>query len=251
MMFQIATTYSLSLDSGEESAFSLSDGNYSAPVRARMGKYGNAHCYQDNIFSRLKMIDNCPTPTYREVSFNYSKIPYQPNMCLFGYFQSEKYFKHRERETKDLFSPTTDTENYIRSRYGTISEETATSIHVRRGDYLQLSHIHPPCSANYFDRALESVPPTSRVLVFSDDIGWCKNSLPIPNAEYIEGERDYVDLFLMSKCQNNIIANSSFSWWGAWLNDHPEKQVIAPRKWFGEGSPYDSRDLIPEGWITL
>jgi len=87
-------------------------------------------------------------------------------------------------------------------------------------------------------------------LVFSDDIGWCKSTFQRPNIHFIEGERDVVDLQLMARCKHNIIANSSFSWWGAWLNPHPGKQVFAPQNWFGsEALHHDTRDLIPENWV--
>ena len=89
-----------------------------------------------------------------------------------------------------------------------------------------------------------------KFLVFSDDIEWCKQVFD-DDFNFIEGEEDYVDLLLMARCKHNIIANSSFSWWGAWLNRNNNKRVIAPKKWFGSVANLDSKDLLPKGWITL
>jgi hypothetical protein len=90
-------------------------------------------------------------------------------------------------------------------------------------------------------------------IIFSDDISWCKENLSFLNNKiFIEGNTDFQDLYLMSKCKNNIIANSSFSWWGAWLNTNKDKIVIAPKKWFGiSNSHLDTSDLYCNNWVTI
>jgi hypothetical protein len=87
--------------------------------------------------------------------------------------------------------------------------------------------------------------------VFSDDINWCKQNLSFPKMQFVEGQDNIEDLWFMSLCSNNIIANSSFSWWGAWLNNNPEKKVIAPKNWFGQYANINSSDIVPETWILL
>jgi hypothetical protein len=94
---------------------------------------------------------------------------------------------------------------------------------------------------------------SENILIFSDDINWCKNNLLIKNKNifFIEGNQDYIDLWLMSMCKNNIMANSTFSWWGAWLNKNPNKKVFVPRTWFGNMIKHNTKDLIPNTWIQI
>jgi hypothetical protein len=89
-------------------------------------------------------------------------------------------------------------------------------------------------------------------IVFSDDIDWCKKNLPFLDEKiFIEGNDDFFDLYLMSKCQNNIIANSSFSWWGAWLNKSENKKVMSPKNWFGQSYKHNTKDLFFSKTIIL
>ena len=89
------------------------------------------------------------------------------------------------------------------------------------------------------------------IVVFSDDIPWCKENLIFDNIIFIEGNKDYEDLWLMSLCEHNIIANSSFSWWGAWLNENKNKKVVSPLNWFGQQSNTNQSDIVPESWIKI
>jgi len=122
-------------------------------------------------------------------------------------------------------------------------------LHVRRGDYLQLPTHHPTCTIDYYHKALANFD--GKVLVFSDDIDWCRKTFQDPRFEFVKGNLDYIDLYLMSMCKNNIIANSSFSWWAAWLNDNKDKKVIAPKKWFGPAISHNTMDLYPKKWRLL
>ena len=141
-----------------------------------------------------------------------------------------------------------------------ISSSTPVSIHIRRGDYVNDSHtnsVHGTCGLDYYQNAMKLI--SGRVdkptfFCFSDDIEWAKNKLhaqyPIIYVDHNGLDNASEDMRLMSQCKHNIIANSSFSWWGAWLNSNPDKIVIAPTKWF-QKEDYDTRDLIPAGWIRL
>lgn len=246
MMFQVATAYSLSLDNDDECKFSLIDGKFSRSVAKRFGEHTNATCYQDNIFSKIQLINKCPAATYRERDFRYSKIPYEKNLCLEGYFQSEKYFKHNRKKIIELF------DYNIGDKYDYLFDRETVSIHVRRGDYLNFLNVHPVCNLEYYKHALERFEDTQyKILVFSDDILWCKNNF---NNEFVfmEGTPDYVDLFLMSRCDHHIIANSSFSWWGAWLNQNENKKIIAPKNWFGTSNSHlNTNDLYCDRWDIL
>jgi len=126
------------------------------------------------------------------------------------------------------------------------------SLHIRRGDYLRTQDHHPVCSLDYYMDALSKFRDKEyKFIVFSDDVDWCRNNF---NEDFIftEGNTDYEDMWLMSLCDHNIIANSSFSWWGAWLNDNPNKRVIAPKKWFGPSySNWKLDDLFCNDWEVL
>jgi len=182
-------------------------------------------------------------------NFKFNEIP--DNVFLDGYWQSEKYFIESENEIrKDLEIPE-HIKSYIINKYNILNKDTV-SIHVRRGDYTKLQHIHPLQSIEYYKKAYDIINDNSiNVLVFSDDINWCKENIKFNNITYIEGETNIVDMYIMSLCTHNIIANSSFSWWGAWLNNNENKKVIAPINWFGSDSSFYTGDIIPEKWVKI
>jgi hypothetical protein len=178
---------------------------------------------------------------------------------LVGYWQSEKYFRNVESAIRRDFSfkvPLTG----LNAEWATrIASSTAVSLHVRRGDYVadpKALAVHGLCSLEYYHSAVERFIgelPSSEFFIFSDDIAWVREHLSITRpCHYIDnnkGADSYNDMHLMSLCRHHIIANSSFSWWGAWLNPRTDKKVIAPRRWFANGRPV--HDLIPAGWVTL
>ena len=202
---------------------------------------------------------------------------------LDGYFQSEKYFQRSTAVIRKLFQPKKTITDYIDSKYRLDQAQRYASLHVRRGDYVKLEESHPDNphptqSLDYYQSALDRLKP-DHVLVFSDDLDWCKNNLVLDNATFISErghteeekdqthpdfgkrahlnlESDFTEMILMSRCQDHVISNSSFSWWGAWLNPNKNKRVIAPKLWFSEGYAQKStlnpqnylNDLIPEGW---
>lgn len=182
-------------------------------------------------------------------NFCYQEI--KNNTFLDGYWQSEKYFIESENEIrKDLEIPE-NIKSYIMNKYNILNKDTL-SIHIRRGDYTNLQHIHPLQTIDYYKRAYDIIGDKSiNILLFSDDIEWCKENIKFNNITYIEGETNIVDMYIMSLCTHNIIANSSFSWWGAWLNENKNKKVIAPLNWFGPGSSFYTGDIIPEKWIKI
>lgn len=182
---------------------------------------------------------------YNEPSYTYSPLPKNDNILFEGYFQSEKYL-NREKILK-LYSIDNDTMNYIKKKYSKIISNSV-SIHVRRGDYIYKQDRHPVIDISYYNQAIKYFNYCDNFLIFSDDIEWCKKNFTGNKFIFIEGEADYIDLWLMSLCNHNIIANSSFSWWGAWLNQNPNKKVISPKIWFGPNKKLDTRDLIPLDW---
>jgi len=243
-MFQIATTYSLSKDYGFDITFSTK--NY-------LKKHNSINYYKNNVFRKLKFdLSFTQEFLYTEPEFSYKKISIRDNTKLNGYFQSEKYFLHNRNLIIDLFSATDNDLSYINNKYKDILNKKTCSIHVRRGDYLNLQNHHPICAIDYYKSAINIIGNDHTFLVFSDDIGWCKKNFKGNNFVFIENEKDYIDIYLMSLCDNNIIANSTFSWWGAWLNKNKNKKIIIPRIWFGNAkNNLPTKDLYPDGWIKL
>lgn len=188
------------------------------------------------------------------------------NINLHDYFQTEKYFKNVE----DIIRKDFQFKDDIKEPCLEITEQYKDFIflHVRRGDYLNQPQYHPVCSLEYYHRALEEFPEDAAVFVFSDDLDWCRENftddrflIPDENPLYnhlsdtndgkVRSPIPYYDLCMMSLSSGGIIANSSMSWWGAWLQNGRGK-VIAPKNWFGSAyADYNMSDLIPEGWTQL
>lgn len=163
------------------------------------------------------------------------------NVDLNGYYQSYKYFDHIRDELLKDFSfkiPASLPKNIV-------------AIHVRRGDYVNQPQFHPVCDVEYYRKAMEYFP-NENFCVFSDDPEWCKQQEVFKDCFIVENSTEAYDLQWMTQAKGNIIANSSFGWWGAYLNQNPNKIVIAPEKWFGVNySNHNMSDLRPSEWIVL
>lgn len=196
-----------------------------------------------------------------EPHFHYwSGINKVPQDCyLVGYWQSEKYFKDVAAIIRSDFTFKAPLENRNADFAEQIKQVNAISLHVRRGDYAKnpkTNAAHGLCSLNYYQAAIQYMvarvkPPY--FFIFSDDIAWVKDNLmmdfPCQYISHNQGQDSYNDMRLMSMCHHHIIANSSFSWWGAWLNPNPDKIVVAPTKWFANEN--DVKDLFPKSWVAL
>jgi hypothetical protein len=199
-----------------------------------------------------------------EVNFEFSSeiIELRSPAFVIGYFQSYKYFKGFEKYIKELFIFSVHKLSKENTNLITLLEkENTIAVHIRRGDYVSdvvTNQFHGSCSLEYYMKAISFV--TSKVkessfVFFSDDVEWVKEKfgdLPF-NKMFIDnnkGEDSWIDMYLMSICCHNIIANSSFSWWAAWLNNNQNKIVIAPKNWF-QAQEIDIKSLIPEKWITI
>lgn len=176
----------------------------------------------------------------------------EDNVDLYGYFQSEKYFKDIEDEIRKDFSFSTDLVNVCEKFISEIdSNKEIISIHIRRSDYLNLQSYHPPAPIEYYSEALKKFPELP-VLIFSDDADWCLNQELFDSDRFLISQNNNTDfdMCLISMCKYHIIANSSFSWWGAWLSN--STNVIAPKVWFGPSlSGHDTSDLYCDGWQVL
>ena len=168
---------------------------------------------------------------------------------MWGFFQTEKYFKHIEDEVREDFT----FHDEIVEECSAIMEEfnNPIALHVRRGDFLHNSGNHPPLELEYYAEALKNFNDNREVIIFSNDSEWCKEQELFESDRFAvsEGGNQFYDLCLMSMCSDFIIANSSFSWWGAWLANRGE--VIAPKKWFGPNLNHDTKDLYCPEWKVL
>lgn len=253
MLFQISATISLALDNDNQWCF--------PNLKHHINYLNGETTHNENLNHGLeylkifKNLNNCTiigNPTYIQYPFNYTYIPFnQKEIIIDGFFQSEKYFKHNRKKILKVLDFSFIDREKILLKYD-LMDKKKTSIHVRRGDYLKFPNHHPIQSTEYYDKAIELLKNSTELFViFSDDIDWCKKNLKLNNVVYVEGEKDYNELYLMSLCDNNIISNSSFSWWGAWLNNNDEKIVIGPSKWFGSAIQHNTGDILPEKWIKI
>lgn len=226
ILFQAAATIALALRNND---------SYQFPKIWTDRKYFNIP--EDKFVDKLFF-----SQTYNEPNFHYNNIIYKPNLNISGYLQSYLYFEDFKDEIKKLLTPNVKVE-----------KQEYTSIHIRRTDYL----IHKDCynilnRDNYYNNAIIK-SNGKRFLVFSDDIRWAKENFTGNEFDFAEGNNAVNDLSLMLNCSGgNIIANSSFSWWGAYLNNN-FGPVIYPSTWFGPklAPTHNTKDLCPIDWIKV
>jgi len=182
------------------------------------------------------------------------------NIYLKGYFQSEKYFSRFENEIRKDFEIISPLKKKTVEMLQLIDAHNSVSLHIRRGDYVtnaEANAVHGTCDLNYYHKAIKRIKEKVEnpvFFIFSDDIDWAKQNLKTDSTthfvDFNDASTNYEDLKLMSCCKYNIIANSSFSWWGAWLNNYKNKIVIAPSRWF-KTDIHNSQDIIPESWLKI
>jgi hypothetical protein len=178
---------------------------------------------------------------------------------LIGYWQTEKYFSHAVDSVCADFAFTRPLHGLNAEAAATIGSVPSVSLHVRRGDMANNRSalaIHGLCTLDYYSRAVEYIAAhveRPQFFIFSDDSSWVREHLHIDHpCHYVQhnvGAESYNDMRLMSMCRHHIIANSSFSWWGAWLNRRADKVVVAPRRWFA--IDLDSSDIVPAAWVRI
>lgn len=186
------------------------------------------------------------------------KLP--DNVYLEGSWQSEKYFANINSVIRQEFRVKTPQTGKDKKLAEQIASCQSVNLHVRRGDYIsdpQTNQVHGNCSLDYYFRCIEYLRQKVKnphFFIFSDDPEWAGNNLklsyPMTLVNHNKANKNYEDLRLMSQCKHHIIANSTFSWWGAWLNQNPRKIVLAPKRWF-RNNDYNPKDLIPDKWIKV
>lgn len=197
--------------------------------------------YNSTIFRNVtfKAFDNTKTHIVFDEpendACNFLEIPnVNTDLQLYGYFQNEKYFFNYKKEIYDLFRIENDRKDYLIQKYNNL--DNTYFLHVRRGDYtLDINSMHYIDLTKYYENSFLLFPDDANFLIFSDDITFCKKSNFIKNKNvcYVENENEVNSLYLISLCKlGGIACNSSFSWWGSYLNENPKKKVTFPDKWF-------------------
>lgn len=246
-MFQVAATTSLALDNGAEAIF---PGLKKKPTKS-------SELNLKYVFSRVNTQRTKKKVKFRydEPHFHYAEIPYKPDMKIRGLFQSEKYFKHHRKEILNLFKPLPETITTLWKKFPeVINHPNSVAVHVRTflPDYPYGSNHFIFLGWEYYEEVIQSFPSEALFVICSDRIDLCKEHLSHidRNIIFSEDNPPHEDLYLMSMCKHNIISNSSFSWWAAWLNQNPGKIVIAPPVWFATPQElYNTKDVIPEDWV--
>ena len=283
-MFQYAAAYGLARDHGAKLLLDLSSfdetdfrafqlDRWSAPVERWSGRYPDKIRRKKRVADHIKghlrrwIRSDLDLDVYAEPSLEFDPDFFEQSyhtVLLSGYFQSHRYFNRYGDEIRALFQPCEALGSRAAHWREKISATTfSVSLHIRRGDYVsnpEAARMHGHLTEPYYERAIDLMRrlygPGLTVFVFSDDLNYAAELFDgIANLNLVDSEEDrpWDDMTLMSCCDHNIIANSSFSWWGAWLNANPGKTVIAPAQWFSDEVMRKTNTLhrIPEDWIML
>lgn len=197
----------------------------------------------------LSEMSNVVNSELNEGNFNpnSTNLDNDKNYTLFDYWQ--KYYlieQNINNILQDLSCPD-EIKKSLLLKYPNI-EKNSVSLHIRRTDYLTSNGFHPVQPISYYERALDIIGEYDNIFIFSDDMDWCKENLKFQNMTFVEGNDSVTDLWLMSFCNHNVIANSSFSWWGAMMNNNKNKKVITPKNWF---SYIDVSNMHPVEWYKI
>lgn len=243
-LFSIAAGYSKSIDLKTNFAI-----NYNLPHAGGQGK--PPIFYKDTLYQKIESTNEVPTTTFNEPSWSYSPIPNNPDMLIDGYFQSGKHFSSNKEHVKNLFTFPDEIKQKIDKALAKLSKPI-TGIHVRLGDYLLPGYVttHLTCQREYFLNALKKIDNNSTLIVTTDDIESYNRYISLPNAIISNSKSEIEDLYLLSQCDNIIMSNSSFSWWGVFLGKQ-KNVVCTPDKWFGKDGPPNYQDIYEDSWIKI
>jgi hypothetical protein len=246
-LFQIASTIGIAIKNNQDFAFPEWKCSYSGLN------------YSEFFENRLPLFENfIARDNYKEKSLCYDDVKLSSDVNLIGYFQSEKYFSHCKHVIDYYFKPKNDIIEVIRKKYDFLLNVNNCFVHVRRTDYVNNKH-HYVCNEAYYQEALRKFNLENKdfiVIVFSDDIEWCEKTFkkPIyPYNFYFINQRNYdiEDLFLMSLCNNSIMSNSTFSWWGSYFIKNKNKKIYVPNIWFPMENKKNNQDIYRKDMIKL
>jgi len=209
-----------------------------------------------SFFRKSGEISTQSTVQERTFTFDPDMFNISDGSDLSGYFQTEKYFKSIREDILEYFSFKSEISERA-SEYWTenigvfLDNSKSVSVHVRRGDYTLYPGHHPVCSDEYYTEAISRFDTGHKFIVFSDDLDWCKEKFGSDQFFVVDSGSPFVDLMLMSMCDHHINANSSFSWWGSWLNRNEDRITICPSNWFGPMIDKNTKDVYCTGWEII
>lgn len=229
------------------------------PYSNTQGQGRSIENYINNVFRNIEFVDNLTEfVTLREPTFEFTEIDLNDeNTCFYGYFQSSKHWYGFDKKIRDTFKPPTEVIEEMRDKYPQLNQPKTLSIHIRRGEYLQFPTIHPTVSVEYIKEAVNLVGEYSNVFIFTEkefrwpgSIDFIMENFTFENVVFSSEVEDWKEMYLMSLCENNIISNSTFSWWGSFLNENKNKKIVAPSVWFGPEGP-NYKDIYEPYWNII
>lgn len=248
-LFQISATLSLAMDHNVVAIF---------PEWATWELYDIPENLKQ-VFFRLSTAPAEISTTFQEdENFVYKPIPYTPNIHIRGFFQSEKYFKHNKEKILPLFEPRQALADYLNEKYAPLIKHPCTvGVHLRayKAENPAILNAMVPITIDYVKKAATLFPEEAHFVIFTDHVPFAQDILSTFDRPYtiIENESQFADLYLLSYMKHQIISNSSFSWWAAYLNKNRSKIVVAPLPWFQPHwhNAAGNNHIIPEGWYTV
>lgn len=247
-MFQYALGLSLSIHLNRDLLLDISSFNTYKKRNYELNQFNIKDPILTNSLSNALILDENNLSNLYDIK----RLSYFTNdIYLIGYWQNEQYFINIRELLLEKFIPIDLCDKYF--QYEKLITDNTVSLHIRRGDYVSEKHtneFHGICSLDYYNSAIKYFN-NPNIMIFTDDIEWVKNNINFKNSIIIDGLSESENIYLMSKCTNNIIANSSFSWWGAWLNNKIDKKVISPNKWFNNIDANNNCKIVPTSWIKL
>jgi len=244
-MFQIAHAYAQSKRSKVDLKFRK---------KSKTNNQGNTpEKYLKNIYRNIKFEDFDNTDLIHRSNWDFKEISPNPNYSIEfqGYFQSSKNFYGYDKEIKNLFHPSSFFIEKINLKYNNIINDKNIIIHIRRGDYLKFPYIHPVIDVSYIEKCLEQINNFKDIYIVTDDKSWVKQNLKFIEFKLVDDLEDYEDLWLLSLFKNIIMSNSSFSWWGSFLNCVEDPNIFVPNMWFGPNGEKNIDDIYEKNWKKI
>jgi hypothetical protein len=211
--------------------------------------------YLDNIFDKINFgdfnMENVKIYESKKWDFYEINPPKEFSTLFYGYFQSHKNFYGNDEYIRNIFQPSDQFIKKIYIKYPQLIEQNNVSIHIRRGDYLKISNILPTIDVSYITKCLSSIENYDNLFILSDDKDWVAKNIKLDNMIIVDELEDYEELWLISLCKTNIMSNSTFSWWGSFLNKNENSKIYCPSIWFGPNGEKNYNDIFYNNWNKI